>query len=122
MIVERFWNANAVLNDLVTPTPFDASLLPPEWRPSKKEIANVSAIAAATGGETVKLDGNAAAGLARMLERIRRRYNLYYRPAPGHAGEQRTIAVELTKEARKKYGKVEIRARRGYILPADIGQ
>ncbi len=122
LVAQRFWIANAVFNDLVTPTPFDASLLPPEWRPSKKSIADMASIAAATGGEVVKLDGNAAAGLARMLERVRRRYNLYYRPAPGRAGEQRAITVELSKEARKKYGKVDIRARRGYILPSDIAE
>ena len=122
LVVERFWIANTVFNDLVTPTPFDASLLPPEWRPSKKSIADMGVVAAATGGETVKLDGDATTALARVLERVRRRYNLYYRPAPGRAGEQRVISVELSKEARKRYGKVELRARRGYILPADVSE
>jgi VWFA-related protein len=122
IVVSRFWMANAVFNDLVTPTPFDASLLPPEWRPSKKSIADMGAISAATGGETVLLDGNAAAGLGRMLERARQRYSLYYKPAPGRAGEERTITLELTKPIRKRVGKVEIRARKGYVLREDVGE
>jgi len=122
LVVGRFWIANAVFNDLITPTPFDASLLPPEWRPSKKSIADMSLIVGATGGEIVHLDGNAAAGLGRLLERMRQRYSVYYRPAPGRAGEQRTISVELSKTVKKQLGKVDIRARHGYILPADVGE
>ena len=69
-----------------------------------------------TGGEVLKAERTGDT-FQEMMQRIRLRYSLHYRAPAGEAGSLRHIKVELTPEARKRYGKVEIRARSGYHLP-----
>ena len=53
-----------------------------------------------------------------MMHRIRTRYSLYYPMPVDKPGRARTIRVELTGEAAKTNPKAVIRARRGYVMPA----
>jgi hypothetical protein len=54
-----------------------------------------------------------------MIQRLRQRYSLHYAMPEAKSGEQRKIKVELTGAAAKKYRNVKIRARAGYIVPAN---
>ena len=111
------FRADAVLNAIVTP-----GAKPPE--PAKAGAyanpdftpANVFKLAHDTGGEVLKAERTGDT-FQEMMQRIRLRYSLHYRAPAGEAGSLRHIKVELTPEARKRYGKVEIRARSGYHLP-----
>ena len=114
--IETLWSAGVVLNAVITPTPFDPKLLPPEWRPSKRELADIRPSVGESGGEIVPWNPEGGTDLRDLFERVRRRYSLYFKPSAGTPGQLRTIEVRLSKEARKRYGKVQVRARRGYAL------
>jgi VWFA-related protein len=115
-VISALWRADAVLGVVAVETPFDPTLLPPEWRLPENERAALRPLVEATGGELV-IDVEAAdRALGRMLDRLRRRYGLYYKPDPGQPGEIRRIQVELTKETRRRVGQVQVRARSGYVL------
>ena len=52
------------------------------------------------------------------MRRIRTRYSLYYAMPDVKPGSRRTIHVELSDDAAKRFPKAKVRARTGYIVPA----
>jgi len=69
--------------------------------------------APATGGEVIE-GRQPAPLLAQMIERIRSRYSIQFRPVDASPDRARRIRVELTGTARKKYPNAVVRARARY--------
>lgn len=119
-VTRAYWEADAVLNGvLIPPSKFQTAL---KWtrRITSPYLAvfeeRIQAVVTGTGGELIRGEDPAAA-FEEMIGRLRRRYCLYYRQPEGKPGEERTIRVELTAEARERMPNALVRARRGYILP-----
>ncbi len=109
--ISALYGADAVLNAIVTPKakpPTVAAGRNPDFTP-----ANVFALAKESGGEVLRAE-KADETFREMIERIRTRYSLHYRPPEGKPGGMRHIRVELSKQARARYPKAEVRARTGY--------
>jgi hypothetical protein len=67
-----------------------------------------------TGGEVI--EGNQPAErLAELIRRIKARYSIHFRPVETTAAAPRRIRVELSEEARKRYPRAGVRARRIYF-------
>lgn len=112
------YESDAVLNAIVTPNAKPPAQMKaglytnPDFTPS-----DVFKLARETGGEVLKAE-RAGDTFQEMMQRIRLRYSLHYRPPEGSKpGSSRRISVELTPEARKRLAKAEVRARAGYRLP-----
>jgi len=69
--------------------------------------------APATGGEVIE-GRQPGPLLAQMIERIRSRYSIQFRPVDASPGRARRIRVELSAAARKKYPNAVVRARGSY--------
>jgi Mg-chelatase subunit ChlD len=114
-ITEHFWEADSLLCELIIRSTFTSvmSVLSPS-----SHAGTISHIVDKTGGETVKAGDNAGANFQQMMQRIRRRYTLYYPMPAGKPGEHREIKVELTDAAKRRFPDSRVRARKGYLLPA----
>jgi Mg-chelatase subunit ChlD len=108
------WEADAVLSGLVVPgmAMRGRLLFPPAWF----GVGSITEIAERTGGDTVKVDDPGSA-LHQMIQRLRLRYSLHYEMPPARPNERRSIKVELSAEAGRRYPGARIRARSGYIVP-----
>lgn len=116
-VVRELWEADTVLNALIFNSALKTVLqnyqrVAAPW--TYLLDANVKKIVDQTGGESLNAR-SAAAAFRDMLERIRKRYSLYYREPPGPPGKPRSIRVELSEAARKSHPRAAVRARRGYI-------
>jgi hypothetical protein len=78
--------------------------------------AGMKGIAEQTGGDTID-SSNGGSAFQEMMQRIRSRYSLVYIMPPGKPGVTRTIHVELSQEAQRRFPKAKVRARRGYRAP-----
>ena len=76
----------------------------------------VGGIVSKTGGDFIQAD-EPAAGFQDMMHRIRMRYTLYYLLPADKPGANRSVRVELRKEAASRFPKTQLRARRGYRVP-----
>jgi Ca-activated chloride channel homolog len=116
-VLASLFDADAVLNAIVTPgaKPPEAGKVGlytnPDFTPS-----DVFKLARESGGEVLKAEKTGET-FQEMMQRIRLRYSLHYRPPAGVSGAQRRIKVELAPGAVKRIGKAEVRARTGYRLP-----
>lgn len=114
-VLRALFEANATLNPIVTPeakppaAPKAGQYTNPDFTPH-----DVFKLARETGGEVLKAQ-DAGRSFQEMLERLRTRYSLHYRPPAGAAGSARAIKVELSAAARSRYPKAEVRARTGYM-------
>jgi VWFA-related protein len=120
-VVEHYWEADALLAGIVVDSRLRKRYKYTRWASPGALIAQagMQGIAAKTGGETLTSEDPAEA-FVEMIGRIRHRYNLYYPLPPAKTGEKRSIRVELSKEAKKRYPKAQIHARRGYFAPAQV--
>ncbi len=115
-VIETLIKTNNVLDAIVIGK--GSYVPPPGPRPGKQpgiSYPNVFWIASETGGDATK-SAEATAAFPQMIERIRSRYTLAYRPVPGVAGMFRSINVKLTPEARARYPNARLRFRRGYYF------
>lgn len=111
LVLRGLWQADAILCALVVDSKF---------RNSRTESADVEKLAKKTGGESVRSE-DAAGQLTNTLERIRQRYTLGFHVPPGVSpGSSRQIAVDLAPQARERYPKAQIHARRGYVVPEPV--
>jgi hypothetical protein len=106
--LEQLWRSEVVVDALLVRSKSKESSLP----------LDMNKMTAATGGEAIKVDKPGAA-FEEMMDRVRRRYSIYYALPEGREGEQRTVEVDLTPTARKRLGKVRVSARKGYIWKAE---
>jgi hypothetical protein len=105
LVDEQISNAGAVLDGLLLRGPIP---MPHVTHPGILGFARNS------GGEVI--EGNQPAErLAEMIRRIKFRYSLHFRPVESNSARPRKIRVGLTDEARRRYPKAVIRARRFYF-------
>ncbi len=114
--LKELWEADAVLDALVFKAALPAAMVkysPINWALN----ARIDPLVRDTGGAilatpTIRDD------IGNMLDRARRRYTLYCRPAAGAAaGSRRSIRVKLKPEAAARIPGAAIIARRGYLVP-----
>ena len=81
------------------------------------QSAGTSEIARDSGGDSMSV--NDASSLEDTLERLRRRYTLYFNLPEGvQPGQERNIAVDLAPEARRRFQDAEVRYRREFMSPS----
>jgi VWFA-related protein len=114
-VVDRMWESDVLLCGLIIPTP--GSMRRGSYGPPRESM---TLVAFRTGGEVVNAD-NPGHAFREMLHRIRKRYSIYYEMPPGQAGKSRTVALELTDEAKSKHPEAHVLARKGYIIPKSGG-
>ena len=94
--------------------------LPPGYRSAPHtQSAGTSEIANQSGGDSMPVDQGSA--LEQTLARIRERYGLYfYLPDGTPSSEARSVEVELSDAARRRYPRAEVRYRRSYLAPNTV--
>lgn len=113
LAIHELYGANAVLNALVAGggrrrDPLAGRATNPDFTPP-----DVFKLSETTGGEAVE-SKRAREAFAEMIDRIRSRYSLQY-PAPAAPADSfRSVRVELTPGARKRYPDARVKARAGY--------
>jgi hypothetical protein len=84
---------------------------------SHTQSAGTSEIARDSGGDSMSV--NDASALADTLERLRRRYTLYFSLPEGvEPGQEHNIEVDLAPDARRRFSDAEVRYRRAFQSPA----
>ena len=79
--------------------------------------AGAGHIAQATGGDVIKSQGDPGAAFQEMMQRLRRRYEIYYPMPAGKPGQERKVEVTLTRPVHSQYPHATVLARRGYVIP-----
>jgi len=118
-VVRDFWEADAILSGLIVRNPTYQALhtVGVIMGPQRLALeAGMKGIAQKTGGDTVN-SGDPGTAFRDAMHRIRTRYGLYYGLPQAKPGTTRTIHVELTPEAARRYPKSRVRARTGYVVP-----
>lgn len=113
-VLRALFSADAVLNAIVTsktnrPKPRPIG----EYRNPDFTPTDIFRIAEESGGEAYRAE-RADKAFPVLMERLRTRYSLAFKPEPAPPGVFRKIRVELTPEAAKKYGNPTVRSRSGY--------
>jgi len=113
--IEDLWEADAVLSGVIVKDTRSAVQYSIFFPPSLLGVGGMSGLSEKSGGDTIRPD-DAGEGLRQMIQRLRRRYSLYYAMPDVKAGEQRRIKVELTGGAARIYRGAKVRARTGYSV------
>jgi VWFA-related protein len=108
--LQRLWAADVVVHALLVKSKSKESSLP----------IDMPKLTEATGGESIRADEPGAA-FEELMERVRRRYSILYPLPAGAPQQQRSLRVELSDTARKRYPTAKVRARRGYVWSPDAG-
>jgi len=69
-----------------------------------------------TGGLVI-VAGVPGEAFQQSVHYLRSGYTLYYSPPAGASGSERSVRVELTAEAMRRYPGVRVRGRTGYLMP-----
>ncbi len=112
-ITEKYWESDAILCGLITGHHKSLADLLHSSLPSL--YGGIDDIVEKTGGDLIPSE-DLATQLPEMMHRLRSRYSLYYRLPEGVPNVTRTIRVELTPEAQKRYQGARVAARTGYRL------
>jgi VWFA-related protein len=110
------WQANAVVSGLIVRSEAAQRLRllsPPAWF----GVGGIGGVAEKTGGEMIDAGDRTADEFRTLVDRLRRRYLLYYAMPKGRPGEEREIEVELSDDAARGHAGARVRARTGYIVP-----
>jgi VWFA-related protein len=119
-VVRDFWEADAILSGLIVQNPAFQAMRTVSIIMGPQNLlmqAGMKGIAEKTGGEALN-SGEPGTAFQDAMHRIRTRYGIYYALPKAKPGAARTIHVELSADAAKRYPKSRIRARTGYIVPA----
>ena len=120
-VVRDFWEADALLSGLIIRYHGAAETMRRIQIATGPQMllleAGMKGIAEKTGGDAIAAD-DVGQAFRDMMQRIRRRYSLYYTMPQGKPDKTRTIRVELTTDAQNRYPKSKVRARHGYVVPA----
>jgi VWFA-related protein len=121
-VVHRLWEADASLSGLIIRSGADVAINTTRMvmNPALGLLLSegMGGVAEQTGGDTLKADQPGDA-FREMMQRIRRRYSLYYAMPAGKPGQARQVKVELTVEARGRAPNARVRARKGYVTPIE---
>jgi VWFA-related protein len=104
--VKDLWNNNAVFSELIL------------GRASQTQttVGDSDAMVEKTGGAAIHA-GAPGPAFRDSVHYLRSGYAIYYSQPDAPAGSERSLQVELTPDAAKRYPNVRIRARSGYIVP-----
>jgi VWFA-related protein len=122
-VVERYWEADAVLSELIIRAGLAQAInvvgMATPGGALRALLLNgtIQHIVDKTGGETLHAN-DASADFPQMMQRIRRRYSLYFALPDSKAGSHHELKVDLTEEAKKRLPGAHVRARKGYVRPA----
>jgi VWFA-related protein len=114
--IENIWEANATLSGLVADSrrsrggPFGIHF-----------PGGIDRLVAKTGGEMMRA-ADVGTSFPEAIRRIRSRYSLYYKLPDGAGSSVRSVRVELSAEAKRRYPSAAILARQGYRPPASDGK
>ncbi len=87
----------------------------------RSHSAGTAEIARDSGGDTIQVDD--ASALEDTLARLRQRYALFfYLPEGSTSGNQRSVEVEFSNEAKLRFNEAEIRYRRVYMAGSSSGE
>jgi VWFA-related protein len=127
-----FWDADTALSAMVIPNraarilrfdPLDVAVLHLDAIVNFDDF--VEDVAQQTGGEVVFAEKmpkiaatpNPNAALRQVIQRMRRRYRLFYDLPRGKPGQRRRVDVDLSQSARGEYPDARTIARKGYRIP-----
>jgi hypothetical protein len=110
-IVRNLWNSDAVVSELILDRGSQTKLLD----------AGTNGIVDKTGGATI-MAGVPGEAFRDSVHYVRTGYAMYYALPDASSGSERKLQVELTPEAAKRLPNVHIRARSGYIVPAQTAK
>ena len=121
-VIRELWEADALLTALIVragkartpPKPSTPSSIRPCSRSARACAGLPRTPAAITSARKMP-----AADFQESMRRIRSRYSIYYATPPAKPGTHRTIRVELASTAAKANPKAKVRARTGYVTPAE---
>jgi VWFA-related protein len=119
-VVRDFWEADALLSGLIVTNPTMqkiqtiTTIMAPQGLLMR---AGMKGIAEKTGGDAIQTSDPGPA-FQEAMHRIRSRYSLYYALPEGKPGAVRSVKVELTPDVAKRFPKARVRARTGYVVPA----
>jgi Ca-activated chloride channel family protein len=119
-VVKDFWEADALLSGLIVRNPAYQAMHTVGIIMGPQNLvmqAGMKGIAQKTGGDAVN-SGDPGSAFRDAMHRIRSRYGLYYGLPKAKPGTTRSVHVELSPDAAKRYPKARVRARTGYIVPA----
>ncbi len=134
-IVREYWEADALLTGLIVTGPAQSyqsvprmppvGRMPPIGRippvaypPARPASVGVKGIADQTGGDFVQ-SGDPAREFPASMRRIRSRYTIYYAMPEAKPGTPRSIRVVLAPALAERQPGTRIRARTGYVTPAE---
>jgi VWFA-related protein len=132
-VAQALWNSDAILSAVVIPTSWTRFLNDDNpyhifgmmALPKINRFDYVDDVAEQTGGETLYVedagptrgDPHPYVTLQKIIERMRRRYRLYYDMPEAKPGQRRRVEIELTPEAQSLHPGARIVGRKGYLVP-----
>ncbi len=123
-VIGELWEADALLTALIVRSGkvYAAQAISTVFNPTLLALrAGVRGIAANTGGDYIRPE-DAGQGFQESMRRIRSRYSIYYATPAAKPGTRRAIRVELANAAAKTNPKAKVRARTGYVTPAEAAR
>lgn len=105
--VRELWDANAVFSELIVGKGGQTRLLE----------AGASSIVDRTGGAAIAA-GVPGEAFQESVHYVRSGYSMYYSLPDAAPGSERSVRVELSADAARRFPNVRIRARSGYTVPA----
>ncbi len=134
-VAKEFWDAEASLSALVIPDivtrrtrDYNPAYFALWARLGVNLFDIIDDVAEDSGGEvvyagdagTIHGDPHPNTALRQMIQRMRRRYRLYYDMPAGRPGHRRQIQIDLSPAARALHPDARIISRKGYVIPKRI--
>ena len=132
-VAKDLWNADTILSAVVMPTSWTRFLSDDNpyhifgmmAMPKINRFDYVDDVAEQTGGETIYTEDagprratpNPYVTLQQVIQRMRRRYRLYYDMPEAKPGQRRRVEIELSPAAQRLHPGARIVGRRGYVVP-----
>ena len=132
-VAKDLWNADTILSAVVIPTSWTRFIYDDNpyhifglmALPKINRFDYVDDIAEQTGGETIytedagpmRADPNPYVTLQQVIQRMRRRYRLYYDMPEAKPGQRRRVEIELSPAAQRLHPGARIVGRKGYVTP-----
>jgi len=132
-VAQALWNAESILSAVVIPTSWTRFLNDDNpyhifgmmALPKINRFDYVDDVAEQTGGETVYMedagpmrgDPDFYVTLQKVIQRMRRRYRLYYDMPEAKPGQRRRVEIELSPAAQSLHPGARIIGRKGYVVP-----
>lgn len=122
-IVRDYWESDALLSGLIVRSEAGSAFLTATNIAMPTGFlfqAGINGVVDKTGGDVIRVkDGGA--GFQESMHRIRSRYSLYYAAPAAKPGSVRSVRVTLSPEGARRFPGARVRARKGYLVPAEQG-